>query len=170
MPASIVNGIITYLTQQLNTTCWDGEIPRQDVSGNPIFPNAPVTSPIDWPVVKVYMQEGGFSREWTFEDPYTDKGEILIQVWGTSRQQLEGSLTNPETGLLNQIEALFAQASNWPQIPLGGPSANPYYVIHMLLTRWYSGQEEGQRTADSSLLYRGDLHYEVMIHGAISTF
>lgn len=160
MPAPIINGLITYITQQLNVTCWDGEIPRQDVQGNTVNPDSN-TSPSDWPLVKVYMKEGGFTRTWTTEDPYDDIGQILIQVWGTSRVQSET--------LMDSIETLLAQASNWAQVPLGGPNDNPYYIISMLLTTWYSGQEEGVRTSKSELLYRCDMNYDVMIHGAVPT-
>lgn len=160
MPAPIINGLITFLNAQLNVTVWDGEVPRYDTAGNAINPSV-VTTPADWPVVKLFMQEGGFDRTWTTEDPYSDEGEILIQVWGVSRASVET--------LMNRIEALLAQASSWSQIQLGGPTINPFYVIQMLLLKWYSGQEEGLRSSLSELLYRGDLHYSVMIHGAIST-
>lgn len=160
MPAPIVAGIIEFITAQLEVTCWDGEVPHYNTDGDPIVPGGAAT-PAIWPVVKVYMQEGGFNREWTTEDPYSDRGEILIQVWGTTRASVQATM--------DDIEALLAKASNWAQIDLGGPAENPYYVIQMLLDRWYIGQEEGERTADSELLYRVDMHYDTMIHGAIST-
>jgi len=164
VPAPIIGGLITFIATQLQVTVWDGEIPRYDTSGNAINPNT-VTSPADWPVVKVWMREPGFTREWTTEDPYWDKGEIHIQCWGITRDQLE----NPVTGILTKIEALLAQCSNWPLIALGGPNDNPYYVALLELRQWYCGQEEGTRTADSMLLYRGDLIYDCGIHGAIIT-
>jgi hypothetical protein len=156
MPADIVGGMITYVTQQLGVTVWDGELPRYDTTGNPINQNAGLP---DWPVIKIYMKEGGFTREWTTEDPYTDAGEILLQVWSTTRASVQT--------LLNSLEGLLAQASKWPFLVTGGPMDNPYYVISCLLQRWYVGQEEGVRTSGSELLYRGELHYEVLIHGAI---
>src|SRR5436309_1910085 len=129
MPAPIITGLITFISQQTGVVCWDGEVPRYDVQGNPINPSQTVSTPPEWPVYKVYMKEGGFTREYTFEDPYSDEGEILIQIWGTTRQQLE----DPATGAMNVIEALLNQATNWPLIPLGGPQSNPYYVISCLL-------------------------------------
>jgi hypothetical protein len=160
MPAPIINGLITLMTAQLDITVYDGEVPRYTTSGEPINPDS-VTDPSSWPVVRLEMKEPGFSREWTTEDPYTDTGTITIQVWGISRLQVET--------LLDTIEAFWAQAGNWKQVDLGGPDTNPYYIIQMLLSSWYSGQEEGVRTSKSELLYRGDLMYEVMIHGAVST-
>ncbi len=161
MPAPVISGLITFISSQLNVTVFDGEVPRYDTAGTALTPET-VTVPSDWPIVKVYMEEGGFTRTWTTEDAYDDRGEIFIQVWGTSRLSAETTM--------NGLEALLAQATNWTLILLGGPVANPYYVIHMLLARWYSGQEEGVRTGLSQLLYRCDMHYDAMIHGAISTF
>lgn len=164
MPLPIIDGLITYLadTTQLNASIWDGEVPRTDVNGFPINPDSTVT-PSDWPVIKLYMDEAGFAREWTTEDPYTDLGRITIKVWATTRAQ--------EEDLLNTIEAILAHATNWQSIILySGPTpTNVPYVIHMLLKRWTSVQEEGVRTSKSELLYRGELEYEVMLHGAIST-
>jgi hypothetical protein len=169
MPSPVIGGLISFLTQQLNVICWDGEVPRFDTGGQPINPDQLTTNPPSWPVIKLYMQEGGFERTWTTEDPYCDSGEILIRIWGTTRVQVEN--------LMNQIEALFAQATNWQQINLGNQqSVNPPYVIQMLLRRWYSGQEEEQRLAQtingviiSALCYRGDMYYFTELHGAIST-
>jgi hypothetical protein len=170
VPAPVVAGLGNFISSQLNVVYWEGEVPRTDVAGRPINPDA-ATSPSDWPVVKVFMREPGLRRTWTTEDPYDDAGEMLVQVWGVRRDQLEDPPVSPQpgTGLLNRIEALLAQASNWPQIALGGPPGNPYYVVSCLLRIWYCGQEEGVRTSKSELLYRGDLVYDVIIHGAVST-
>lgn len=161
MPAPIINGLITLISQELSTVCWDGEVPRYDTAGNAINPQAGAISPKVWPVVKVYMKEPGFTREWTTEDPYTDTGTILIQIWGTTRLQIET--------LMDSLETLLAQASKWNSVVLGGHPANPYSIISLLLTSWYSGQEEGVRTASGELLYRGDMNYQTMTHGIVST-
>jgi hypothetical protein len=164
VPAPVVKALGDFLAAQLNVSVWDGEIPRYDTSGNPINPDSTVL-PADWPVVKVNYKEPGFTREWTFEDPYTDTGTVMIQLWGTSRTQVET--------LMDGVEALLAQASNWVAggpIALGGPDSNPNYIIHLLLERWWCGQEEGVRTDKSELLYRADMSYEMMIHGVVSTF
>jgi hypothetical protein len=160
MPAPIIDGLITYLSVTTGANVWDGEVQRTSPSGLPVNPET-LTVPSVWPAIKVFMPEGGFNREWTTEDPYTDTGEILIQIWDTARVGSEA--------LMNTIETLFAQAAVWAQIPLGGDPQNPYYIIQMLLLNWYSGQEEGVRTGLSQFLYRCDLRYEVMIHGAIVT-
>lgn len=166
MAAPIIDGLITFLAGQIDANVWDGEVPRYDPNGNPIFPNATVGvgEPSVWPVVRVFMPEPGFNRTWTTENAYDDVGVIKIQLWATTRAA--------EEALLAQVEALFALAENWEEIELGYDSTqplNPYYVVQMLLQSWYSGQEEGVRTATSQLLYRGELTYEVMIHGAIKT-
>jgi hypothetical protein len=111
------------------------------------------------------MTDEGFDREWTTEDAYTDTGEIVIQTWTTNRADLETALTN--------IELLCAQATLWETIALAGDQRNPQYVIQMLLNKWTAvadwGPEGQERTDQSELLYRGDLHYYVQIHGAVST-
>lgn len=161
MPAPIIDGLITFITTQLPITVWDGEIPRYATTGTPISPSAAVVVPSTWPAIKCYMEESGFNREWTTEDPYTDTGEIHLLIWSTTRVSAESTM--------NTLEALLAQAASWAQVQLGGPAENPFYIIQMLLLRWYSGQEEEIRTGLSQLLYRCDLHYEVMIHGILST-
>jgi hypothetical protein len=52
---------------------------------------------------------------------------------------------------------------------VGGEVTHPFYIVYMLLQSWCSVQEEGVRTSRSELLYRGELRYEVMVHGAVST-
>lgn len=161
MPAPIINGLITFVAAQLHAEVWDGEVPRTDPQGNPISPSAPVNSPSTWPVIKLYMKDAGFHRSWNQDDPFTDEGSILIQVWGTTRASSEA--------LMNRIEALFALETNWALIELGGDVSNPNYVIQMLLTDWCSVQEEQLRTEQSQLLYRADMHYNCMVHGIIQT-
>lgn len=168
MPVPVVDGFAAFLGTQLEVTIWDGEVPHYDPSGNPVVPSE--TDTANWPVVKVTMSEGGFARNWTFEDPYDDHGEVIINCWGTTRAQLETPVSGTPIGILNRIETLLAQASNWPLIQLGGDRTNPAYVIFCLLTRWYCGQMEGIRLQGSQLLYHGILWYDVDIHGAISTF
>jgi hypothetical protein len=162
-----VYGFHQFIQAQLtDVVCWDGEIPRYTAAGTPINPGQ---SPPSWPVVKVFTPEPGFLRQDTFEDPYSDEGKVQIVCYGTTRQQLEGTVQNPGSGLWNRLEALFAQASLWGSVLVGGPSVNPYYVVQMVLVRWWCGQEEGVRTADSSLLYRAELEYETTVHGAVSS-
>lgn len=159
---AIIGGLINFLASapELGANVWDGEIPRYDTTGAPINPSS---GPQQWPVVKLYMEEGGFQRVWTTEDPYDDEGTIIVKVYATSRAQAEQVAGN--------VEAIFAQATNWlpSNIPLGGPLENPNYIIQLLLDRWYSGQEEGKRTGKSELIYRVDMYYTCYLHGAIST-
>jgi hypothetical protein len=161
--APIIKGLIDFITTQLQLTVWDGEVPRYSTQSSgsvPIKPSTVATPPV-WPVIKLYMEEGGFSRNWTFLDPYDDVGEIKICIWGITRESVETQM--------NAIEALLASVTNWGQIQLDGPPQNPHYIIQLLLMRWYSGQEEEIRTGLSQLLYRGDMYYLTQIHGAVST-
>lgn len=181
MPAPIVKAFGDFIANNLNVVVWDGEIPRYDTAGNPISPEATQVGVPNWPVIKVYMKEPGFERELTFEDPYSERGEVLIEMYATNRNQLEtppsganSNQTDTPSGLLDRIERLLAQASNWGQNGplsqlLGGPPTNPFYVIDCALGTWWCGQEEGIRTARSERLYRADMHYVVAVHGAVAT-
>lgn len=161
MPAPIVQGALNFMLQQLNVNVWDGEVPRFDLNGNPINPQA-TTSPSDWPVVTAKLLDQPVSRNYTFEDAYDDEGPLLIQIWGFRRDSTEP--------LMDQIEALFYNVTNWPLVaftPAGGEGTNPYYVVSMLLTDWTSVQEEGVRLAGGQLCYRCDMHYQIDVHGAL---
>ncbi len=171
MPQQIVKDLLTYVQTNLvvgsPVEIWDGEVPRQDVNGVAIVPQT-VASPSVWPVMKGFMQEGGFSREWTFGDAYTDEGEILIQIWGASGSSASQGRQQVET-VMNQVEVLLAQLSNWPAISSGGPPVHRYYVVQALLVRWYSGMLEGERTYDNEFIYVGNMYYLVTLSGAVST-
>ena len=158
MPAPIIGAMIQFISSNTGMTCWDGEIPRYSTAQQAINPD--LAPAFEFPVFKVFMKEDGFLRNWTFFDPYDDEGEILIQIWGVTRTQTETQGTN--------IETLLAAATNWEEINLGSGPGQPY-VISCLLNRWYSGQEEGERTAQSQLLYRYDMHYDLRLHGSVST-
>jgi hypothetical protein len=159
----IIGALVKFIGPQLKASCWDGEVPRYDMQGNPINPLSTSGGkfPATWPVIVVKMPEGGFTSNDTTEDPFDDDGTILIQVYGSSRSQVES------LGL--SIRALLKQASNWVAISkfMGGDSSNPNYVISMYLQRWCSIQEEGVRTAQGEFLYRADLDYKVDLHGAL---
>lgn len=165
MPAPIIAGLVDFIGDSLGANVWDGEIPRSDPQGRPIYPDAENT----WPVIKVTMPQSGFNREWTQLDPYTDEGTVTIEVWGTSRLQLETPPSGSPVGMLNEIEELLALETNWQLINMGGPNENPFYVISMLLSSWSSVQEDQKRTATGALLYKGTLNYQVRIHGAVNT-
>ncbi len=151
MPAPIISMLIDRLTDQVqDLVVWDGEVPRQNTDGTDVV----VELPADL-VFKLYMPEGGIGREWTFEDPYSDEGDIHVLIWATRRSTVEDALATIETVL----------AKDWDQIGLG----QPYFVYDLQLLNWYSGQEEGVRTRTSPLLYRGELHYHIGLHGNIAT-
>lgn len=154
MPADLVGGVITFLTQQLSPlNVWDGEIQRQDPAGISIAP------PTDFPAIKAWTTEEGLIREWTTEDPYGDEGALFIAVWDTTRASV--------MAILSSIELLLAQSQNWPNINLG--TSQPFEVWKMMLERWSCYQLEGIRTQQSELLYQGDFQYAVGLHGAVPT-
>jgi len=161
----IVMGLTNFLMVpgNLDAEVWDGEVPRFDTAGNPINPDSAIAGPSIFPVVTLNMTEGGMRRTWTTLDAYDDRGEILIQVYGTSRLSVEGTM--------GTIEELLAQASNWlkSQINMGGPTTNPFYIIQILLDTWTCIRETEVRLAGSQLCYRGDMHYDCHVHGAVST-
>lgn len=163
MPAPIVGALCLFIGEELSVSVWDGEIPRTDNSGNPINPDSTVV-PSNWPVVKLWMVEPGFDRDWNVgTDPYSDAGQVLVQMWATSKVQTQA--------LMDSIESLLASEANWRAASdnLGGPAENPSYFIKIMLKRFWLGDEKGQRTSKSELLYRGDMLYDIFVHGAVST-
>lgn len=158
----IVEGLITYLQDQLDANVWDGEVPRYDPQGRAINPTSGVTDPTVWPVVRCLLTEAGLTRNPNFESPYDDEGPIRIEVYGTSRAQVQT--------MLNSIEALLAKESNLREIDLGGYSQNPNYVISMILKSWTNTQEEGVRTSTGLLLYRGEISYTANVHGSLDVY
>lgn len=169
MAAGIIDAICTYVSQNYNNgvgiTVWDGETQRYDPQGNTVSPESS-GGLSDWPVVKISMPQSGFTRNWTFEDPYHDEGEIYIQVFHTTRALAEATMDN--------IELLLASLANWTAIgkliPANPyPTLNPSYLIQLLLKRWVSYQMEGVRDANQKLIYTCELHYNCFVHGAIPT-
>jgi hypothetical protein len=143
-------------------TCWDGEIPRYDASQNPINPEAGSKSPTIWPVVQVKMTDAGLNRNLTFVDSYDDYGTILTQVWGTTRGQVMGAL--------NLLEGLLCPSSNWPQIQLPGSYVgNPFKVLAILYKNWTCVLMDDVRLAKSQYCYRGEITWEIRVHGATNT-
>jgi len=148
---------------QLSANTWEVEVPRYDSAGNPINPLA-TTSPTDWPVITCKM-EGKFKINWNCGcDPYDAVGPVLIQVFGVTKASVQA--------LYDQIAALWASASNWQDVNLSpaGDDSNPFYVVEMLLSDFWIGQEEGVRLKGQQLSFRGDLVYNpCRVHGAVST-
>ncbi len=160
MPAPVTAGFMQFMIDQLQINPWDGEVPRYDVLGNPINPDSTVTNPSDWPVV-ICKLGGDMHRTSTFLSPYHDDGPVVIEIWGTTKQQVQTVLAN--------IEALWAFEANWFRVPLsGGPASNPFYVVQMMLVDWTLRQEENVRLASSQLAFYGHLKYDAIIHGAVA--
>ncbi len=158
MPAGIIAGFCNYLSgiSQLNIPVFEGEIPRFDVDGDPIV------IPGSFPVFKVEMTEGGLDRQWTQADPYADSGPMIFQVFDTTRAAVQT--------LLNQLEGLLCNSSNWEDILLpGGPADNPYYVVEVIWQTWTNVMMQGLRTQNSDYIYMGQVICKVTIHGAVTT-
>lgn len=161
MPAPIIAGFVNYLQPLLQATyqgieVWTGEIPRFNSSGVPIVIEG------NFPAFRVVMEESGFGREWTTEDPYGDNGPLYFQCWANT---LEGVMD-----LLNVVEPILCNTTNWGSIALpGGEMDNPFAVKKCLLKNWFAIQIEGVRDQNSNLIYMGQFIFDVTIHGAIPT-
>lgn len=151
MPANIIGALIARVQSELEYTAWDGEVPKNAEDGMPI------TLPESFPIITIDMPEEGYGREWTTEDAYGDEGNTFMEVWGTTRGDV--------MGILDQLETLFANASNWTDIQLGGN----YEVFKFLLLRWSCVRLPDIRTQRSAYIYKGLLIYDVGIHGAVAT-
>lgn len=161
MPAPIEAGFINFITPFVQTVfpgleVFDGELPRYGTNGDPITIDGTL------PAFTVEMDDAGFSREWTTEDPYDDEGILDFQTWTTTRAA--------SMNVLNTVEAPLVNSTNWPNIELpGGPEDNPYFVFKCLLKSWTCIQLKGFRTQQSGLIYYGRLTFRVGVHGAINT-
>jgi hypothetical protein len=171
MPAPVVMGVIDYLVAELGVAVWDGEVQRQLPDGTDVTPegeNAGLSEQ-PWPAIKVEMSEGGMRRTPTFENSYRDESDdanLAVICWALTREELEG--TTPETGLLNQIEALLAVEQNYTGINLGLTSTGSSYQFFMFnLASWTCVQEKEIRAQLGQLLYRGELRYQVGVNGAV---
>ena len=165
MAAGIIDAICTYVAANayggIGCTVWDGEVHRYDAQGQTVSPDSS-GGRSDWPVIKFSMPSSGFTRSWTFEEPYHDEGLIVCQIWQTSREQAEQTM--------DMIEVLLASMTNWTAIGSLIPSPyreNPHYIIQLLLEHWSSYQVEGFRTQNSELVYTCEMYYKCFIHGAI---
>lgn len=163
----VIAGLINYIEPLLaadasvaNVSVWDGEVPRWDANGNAVGPSNVTGS---WPAIGLRMQEPGFERAYTVgANTITDTGIILVQSWSTTRNATEV--------LMEFISEEFEkQVSVYTDVEIGGPPANPNYIIQMLLKTWWSGQDAEYRTSTSQLLYRGDLYFRVDVHSNAPT-
>lgn len=145
-----ISGFITRITTELGITVWDGEVPRRNEDAAEIVIDIPADL-----VFKVALTEAGMTREQNFEDSYTEEGPLIVYVWGCERESLES--------VLGDIDTLLA--SDWSLINVGTDN----YVVTCMLNNWTCVQEEGIRTRQSTLLYRGELRYNVMAHGNVQT-
>jgi hypothetical protein len=155
MTAPITKALVEYIQQELDIEVWDGEVPRFTTTGAAINQNS-ATTPSSWPVVRAVIQEPGFNRNYTFTNAYLDDGDVLIQVWGTTRAQVQTQVNSLESLLLPTPDV-------WAEIDVY--LGTPFYIVQMELLPYWIGQEEELRLNMSSLLYRGDMRYNVQIHG-----
>lgn len=167
MISPIVGGLIAYLAPQLASSMgtasfsvWDGEVPRYDTSGNAVGPQNALGS---WPAISLEMEEPGLHRTHVIgASAVKDEGYILVQVWSTTREQTEEVMGYVETALESQVTVTI-------ETDLGGPPNNPNYVIECSLETWWSGQDKYYRTANSQLLYRGDMRFATRVHSNAPT-
>lgn len=162
MPAPIVEGLMTYINSELGVAVWDGEVMRQaPADGGNVVSDATATS-ATWPVVRVRMTDQGLATEWSTEDSYSDVGPICIDVYGATRKQVQD--------VIDQVEALLANATNWPNIAMSDSLGNSAYFVYDLRRTWWTCvQDEGVRTKFSNLSYRGEMVYGVGVHGEVKT-
>ena len=159
MPAPIIKGLTTYLGAQLNLNVWAGEVPRQGPNGLAIDPGAVAPN---WPAVNVELPEGHLHRTYRQMGPggtraYGDEGPITVTVWDVT---FEGVMTQ-----LGLVEALLDQETNWRGIDLNPGSAGPFRFYQMNFASWTCVQEKEVRLGLSQLLYRGEITYDVGVHG-----
>jgi len=159
MPAPILGSLITYISEELEVSVWDGEVPRQSTDGTAINQAG---GNLIWPAINAVIKPPGFERSYTFEEAYLDDGDVTVQIWAVQRSQVQT--------MMNRIEVLLAPPNAWGDISatLGGMPTNPYYIVQMELMNWAIESEEGKRLNFSDLLYRGDMRYNIQIHGALS--
>lgn len=155
MTAPITKALVEFIQQELDIEVWDGEVPRFTTTGAAINQSSS-TTPSSWPVVRAVIQEPGFTRNYTFTDAYLDDGDVLIQVWGTTRAQVQTQL--------NAIEGLLLpEPDTWSEIDVYLGAG--YKIVQIELLPYWIGQEEELRINMSSLLYRADMRYNIQIHG-----
>lgn len=165
MAAGIIDAVCTYVSANAyngaGCTVWDGEVHRYDANKQSVSPDSS-GGRSDWPVIKFSMPVKGFHRNHTFEEAYHDEGQLVCQIWHTTREQAEQTM--------DMVETLLATIDAWKAIGALIPSPyqnNPHYVIQLLLEEWSSYQVEGFRTQKSELVYTCELHYKTFIHGAV---
>jgi hypothetical protein len=158
----IVGSIVAFLQPKLSANVWDGEVPRFDALGQPINPQALNGAPSNWPAFTCYTNDTGFTTTWTTEDPYYETGSIFIDIYGSSRAQVQP--------LVDTTKALLISETNWAAINIpGAPDpSNPYYVIQILPER-ASVRQTGLRDATNQMIYRGAMEFYTQVHGAVST-
>lgn len=166
MPAPILGAIGKYFSDNLSIQVWPEEIPRYDVSGNAINPQAGSVSPQVWPATQLVI-EGKLLRTNTFEDAYSETGTVKVLVWGTTRAQVDDAMRT--------IEVAMVAASNWAYqgSPIGlnfaaiGFPNNWLYDLEV--GQWTSQQRENERLASSLLCWLAEMDLTVGLHGALST-
>ena len=164
MPCPIVGGLIEYMVPLLaeakdltSYSVWDGTTPRFDTNGNAVAPSSTTGS---WPVVNLDMDESGFAIGNTFNDNRDEEGWITVDIWGTTREQVENMIA-----VVDNIFAPQPTLQDPQNVVLGQGQANdPNYVIKMLLKSWTCFNDPNLRTATSQWLYHGIMRYSTSVH------
>lgn len=164
----IIGGLIGWMqgSPVLNAWIWDGEVPRADPTGAPINPDS-MTTIANWPAIRLWELEPGFRYTFNEANSYTAEGQVLIQIFAVGRANTEP--------LMGKILTALELEDNWFQITeqmqaIAGP-ANGFSFEKAMLASDRCGQDKypAERTAKGELLYRGDMVYDIMIHGEVDT-
>lgn len=165
MPAPILAAMGKYFSSDLGVQVWPEEVPRWDVQGNPINPQA-AASPSVWPAAQVVIA-GKVVRSNTFEDSYSEDVPLVIKAWGTSRAQVDGAM--------GVIEAALVQAANWAyqNSPIGQMfqvlGYPQFWLYDLEVGQWSSEQQADERLAGNLLCWLAEMDMQVGLHGSIST-
>jgi hypothetical protein len=165
----IVGAMIGWLQSESVLSSWvfDGEVPRYDPNGNPINPASTITPMSNWPAIRLWELEPGFKYDFNLQDSYTAEGQILIEVFTVGRAACEP--------LMGTIFAALELEDNWYQITLQmqaiAGSDNDFSFEKAMLVQDWCGQDKfpANRSPTGEIMYRGDMYYDVMIHGIIDT-
>lgn len=164
----IVGGLIGWMqgSTVLNSWLWDGETPRYDPLGNPINPDS-MTAIANWPAIRLWELEPGFRYTFNMANSYDAVGQVLLEIFAVGRAAAEPLMGSILTAL--ELEDNWFQITKQMQAIAG--ASNDFSFEKAMLAQDWCGQDRfpANRTAKGEILYRGDMYYDVMIHGTVDT-
>lgn len=146
---------------------WPEEIPRTDTAGNAINPQAGSVTPTIWPATQLVLRDKSL-RDNTFEDSYSENPPVVVQVWGTSREEVDP--------MMSKIEGLLAQAQNWFEAlsPIGiiftQMGFPQFWLYDLEIHGWTSQQRENERLAGSLFCWLAEMDLTIGLHGVVETY